>query len=246
MAGSETKRHAEYRSIVIRYRPGQQLAAFIGLLILIALLAVVSYRTGAEMRHSNYQHLLAQKAQLAEQLQARKVELQEAEQRQVNLEVAAQVDRLAVEDIRQSLIGLEEKLAELMEENTFYKGLMAPSELDRGLSVRGWSVTPLQENNRFAYKLVVQQLAAKHRLLKGAATVYLVGKQAAKPRTLSLHLLSEQLDNEQVKLRFKYFQAIEGELTLPEDFVPEQVKVVVSSSKPKTARVEKQYAWSDQ
>jgi len=121
---------------------------------------------------------------------------------------------------------------------------MAPSELEKGLSLRGWEVRAMADPQQFHFKLIVQQLALKHRLLYGAVTVNVSGRQNGKPRTVSLHELSEEINNERVKLRFKYFQTIEGDLVLPKGFEPEQVRVSVAAVKPKPMKVEKSYVWN--
>jgi hypothetical protein len=240
---SNAKPGAEYRSIVIRYRPVQRLMLICGLVLFILLVAAVAFRLGGAVRESNYQQLLEQKAGLTDVVAESHKAVRTSEQALANAEMAIKVDRLALEELRQSIKTLQDKIAELSEENTFYKGLMAPTELERGLSLRGWNVSSLPEPRHFHFKLVVQQLALKHRLLYGTVKVSLLGQQDGKARTLSLHNLSEQLNNEHIKLRFKYFQTVEGELLLPEGFRPKQVQVVVKATKPKAATVEKSYGW---
>jgi hypothetical protein len=63
---------------------------------------------------------------------------------------------------------------------------------------------------------------------------------------LSLKGLSSQVEAQQIDLRFKYFQYVEGELELPVGFVAERVDVTARASKPKKVQVEKQFAWLSQ
>ena len=44
-------------------------------------------------------------------------------------------------------------------------------------------------------------------------------------------------------LRFRYFQAVEGELSLPEGFEPEGVVVTATAVKPGNAEVREQFSW---
>ena len=242
----DSKRSADYRSIVIRYRPVHRVMALVGLVLFIILLVAVAFRMGGAVREHNYQQLLEQKAELTLLVTELNGVLKDNEQMAVNAQVAAKVDRLALEELRQTIKALQNKVASLSEENTFYKGLMAPSELEKGLSLRGWEVQATPDPQQFHFKLVVQQLALKHRLLYGSAQISISGRQNGKARTVSLHELSEEINNERVKLRFKYFQTIEGDLVLPEGFVPEQVEVAVSAVKPKSMKAEKSYVWSAQ
>lgn len=178
-----------------------------------------------------------QRADVAEQA------LAEAQQRLNNLEVGAQVDRDSVELLRQNIRKQQQTIAALEEENAFYKGLMAPTERERGLGIRGWELYRGSEPGRFHYKLTVQQLAVKHSVLSGYVTVDIAGRRNSKETSLALHSVSPQFDEKQLKLRFKYFQNIEGELHLPADFEPQRVDVVAYASRPKKARIERHFGW---
>ena len=59
---------------------------------------------------------------------------------------------------------------------------------------------------------------------------------------MPLDILSEQVDK-QLKLRFKYFQYIDGELIIPEGFTPERIDIVAKATSPKPVTVDKQYGW---
>ena len=120
---------------------------------------------------------------------------------------------------------------------------MAPTERERGLSIRSWEVYPTGDPRRFQFKLVVQQLAVKHALLKGGVTVQLVGKQNGVEQIFPLNILSEQIETMPARLRFKYFQYVDGELQLPEGFSVERVDIVAKATAPKAAQIEKHYSW---
>ncbi|CAN0527437.1 unnamed protein product, partial [Scytosiphon promiscuus] len=50
----------------------------------------------------------------------------------------------------------------------------------------------------------------------------------------------DQLD---IRLRFKYFQNIEGELVLPENFVPERLQVAAVSLEPVEKSINQNFSW---
>lgn len=162
-----------------------------------------------------------------------------------NLEVGAEVDRQSVEQLRQTIRSQQRALAQLNEEIAFYKGLMAPTERERGLGIRAWELYPTAEPGRFEYKLTVQQLAVDHSVLQGHVTVEVAGRrsQGGAEEVLSLHELSKQIEMPEIKLRFKYFQNIEGELQLPDGFEPQRIDVVAHSTQPRTARAERHFGW---
>ena len=74
-------------------------------------------------------------------------------------------------------------------------------------------------------------------------TIELVGRQNDIEQTFPLNILSEQVEKENTRLRFKYFQYIDGELQLPEGFAVERVDIVAKATTPKAVQIEKRYSW---
>ena len=160
--------------------------------------------------------------------------------------MGAEIDRQALENVRGTVREHRQTIAERNEEISFYKGLMSPTDRERGLGIRSWELYSSADPRRFQFKLILQQLAVKHRLLRGNVAVELVGTLAGEVKKLSLHRVSAQIKEQQIDLRFKYFQYVEGELELPVGFVPERVDIVATASKPKAVQVEKQFGWLSQ
>ncbi|MEH6559703.1 MAG: DUF6776 family protein [Oceanicoccus sp.] len=233
----------QYRSIVVQESSERRLG--LRLLILVLLVAVVAaaYWFGGRSMRAEFQTVSKDYTQMAERLAAAEVASREASQQLVNLKVGADVDRRTVNDVRSLVSKYKQTINQLNEEISFYKGLMAPTEKERGLGIRSWEVYPTDESHVFQYKLVLQQLALKHTVLKGVLSLDVVGKRDGKEEILSLDILSQQIDSSGVKLRFKYFQYVEGELRLPEGFTPNSVDIVARATAPKAVTVEKHYGW---
>jgi hypothetical protein len=81
-------------------------------------------------------------------------------------------------------------------------------------------------------------------VLQGHATVTLAGETAGTPIELPLSQLSGDVEEERIKLRFRYFQSVEGSLELPAGFEPRQVLLAARSSGRKPQQVEKLLDWS--
>ena len=154
-----------------------------------------------------------------------------------------EMDRKALEMVRQELAAQKERIAELGEGLRFYTSLMAPGEIANGLSLRNIELVAREEPGRYAYRIVVQQEARKHPLLKGELSVEVFGLLGEEQLSYPLAELSDDFGDGAVQLRFRYFQAIEGELVLPAGFEPQGVNVVASSSTPRKAEVRKRYPW---
>jgi hypothetical protein len=157
--------------------------------------------------------------------------------------MGSEVDRKAVDDVRTTVRRQEKTIAELNEEISFYRGLMTPTDRERGLSIRGWELYGGSSPDVFQYKLVLQQLALKHSVLKGSVSVRVMGMENGEQASYSLAELVTDTKKPAFKLRFKYFQNIEGELRVPAGFVPQSIDVVAKATSPKVAKTEKHYSW---
>ena len=233
----------QYRSVVVQEHFGRHLAQRLLIVLLLMAVAVTAYWLGGRSMRADFQAVSKDYTELAWRLSIAEVAHKETSQQLVNLEVGGDIDRQAVNDVRLLVSEYKQTINQLNEEISFYKGLMAPTEKERGLGIRSWEIYPAAENNVFQYKLVLQQLALKHSVLKGVLSVDIVGKQDGIEDRLSLDILSEKIDGQGVKLRFKYFQYVEGELRLPQGFTPYSVDIVARITSPKAVTVEKHYGW---
>ena len=157
-----------------------------------------------------------------------------------------EVDRAALEMVRSELAQQKLQIAELEEGIQFYRGLMAPGEIGQGLSLRPIELVPTGIERRYAFRLVAQQEARKHSTLQGELYAELIGTENGERKVYPLASLSDDLDSSVIRLRFKYFQSIEGELLLPAGFQPETVSVIASATQPREMEARDQFAWNPQ
>jgi len=235
-----TKQH---RVKVVRDRP------FLRVFVLLVLLGVTvgavafSFRLGHSKGMQNENVSLAKISSLQDALSASDARVAEFEQKMANVDLGAEVDRKANEEIRQEVIALKESIAKLEEENSFYRGLMAPTKNKRGLAFGAIELSKTDRARTVSYKVVMQQLATNHQLLKGSLEYKVVGRQDGVDAMFNLRELSSQVKTDLIKLRFKYFQTIEGELKLPEGFEPVGIELVAKSTGKNPVTVEKRFDW---
>jgi hypothetical protein len=165
------------------------------------------------------------------------------EQQIANLKLATEVDRQANTEVRANVVELETELADLKQNNTFYRSLMRPTGEDKGIVVDPPSVIQMRAAGEFKYQLVVKQIVAKHKKVSGYLTLVLIGTQAGKPASLLLKDISSDVADERIRLSFKYFQRIEGNMTLPEGFVPEEIELKVVVQSPDKAVIDNKFSW---
>lgn len=174
---------------------------------------------------------------------------EELARQQAQLDVQAarhEMDQQALELVRREIAAQKEQISALEEGLRFYKGLMAPGEIAQGLSLRPLELVALDQPGRYAFRIVAQQEARKHSLLKGELSADVNGLLAGQALSYSLAELSEDLDPGSVALRFRYFQSIEGQLSLPDGFEPASVTLVARATSPEAMEVREVFPWQVQ
>ncbi len=190
------------------------------------------------------QSLLEERAALREQLADSEQQNRTLRERSAVLERANQVDKQAYGEVENSLKQLQDELLELKEEVAFYRGIVSPAETASGLNVADFRVTGIGADREYRFKLVLTQVKTNDRLVKGYARVAFEGVMDGAQVEVGMKELSGGALNT-LKLRFKYFQNIEGEVVLPEGFVPSRVLVEVVPSGKGWTRLKKTFDWSD-
>jgi hypothetical protein len=222
-------------------RRGRILAA-IAALASLSLLGAGSL-LGRQMAFSTMQIDPGDHAALQEELTAAAAQL-DTVQGALDLErTRHEIDRRALEMVRREIAAQKERIADLEEGLRFYKGLMAPGDKDPGLSLRPVELIAREAPGRYAFRIVVQQEASNHALVKGTLYAEVTGALGGQEVSYPLAELSEELAERSVALRFRYFQVIEGELVLPGGFEPREISLVASAGKPYNSEVRERFPW---
>lgn len=231
------------RLVVVPYRPYLRLLVVVGTVTAVLLTGAVSYLVGKSQGMALGSQVIAERDALRSELTAKVAEAEDLSQQVANLRLAGEVDRASSEGVRGQVIELKEKIASLEQDITFYRNLMAPNENQRGLTIGSVDVISAGVPRHYNFKVVLQQLAVNHQVLNGSLRINIVGYDGEVARSVPLKDLSEQIDEEEIRLRFRYFQNIEGQLVLPEGFEPERIELVATSTGQNGTTVEKKFGW---
>ncbi|WP_157484903.1 DUF6776 family protein [Gilvimarinus polysaccharolyticus] len=240
---SSVKGSKQYSMKVVPSRPGRSILRALLVLALLVAGTGGGYLYGCWTGLGGKSFALGPGDQLSTQLQESRAEAEQLRQQVANLMLSSEVDRQANDSVRNEVIALREQIASLEADITFYRGLMAPGDQAKGLKLGEMQLVARNEPGYFSYKFVVQQLATQHEVISGVVNITLVGRRAGETERLALHEVSDDVDDEDIKLRFKYFQNIEGELSLPDGFTPEKVELVAQSTGKNAAEAKKSFSW---
>ncbi len=205
---------------VVRYRPG---AWFWWCLpFAMALVATVAYLLGSagNPAQSPAAQLRAKQAEFElDRIDELRAELTE-------LRLAQTADVGANNEVRASFRQLQSEIASLEEEVAFYRSLMAPKELAKGLRIEKMLLSPTERPGVFGYELVIAQTVARHAWQEGEVYFEVHGAVAGERAVLALTEIAT-IPEYPLIFKFRYFQNYTGEFALPETFTPETVIVTL-------------------
>ncbi|GAA3959968.1 DUF6776 family protein [Allohahella marinimesophila] len=263
----DRKALAKEKLVVAPQRPENRLRnrVFSWLAISIALGGglLVGWMTAA----STFQYSETTAARALDSLQDAQARILELTQTYEAMNRSAEIDRITAAESRAVIARLEDRLDQLTEDVTFYKSIMAPSDTNKGLQVKDFSLKPTGEPRTFTYRLVLTQVADNERYAEGVVAVSIQGTRdvtrrpsrpsrkpaaikgatnAGSPSDEEILSLRDLTGSEELGIRFKfrYFQNIEGKFVLPEHFEPEQVQVVAQAKGARASKAEQTFPWN--
>lgn len=153
---------------------------------------------------------------------------------------ANQVDAAAHKQVKVDLKDLQQENVELREEIDFYRGIVAPRESAQGLRIDSFSVKKTNSYNLYHFNLVLTQVKNNQRFTRGSVKLTFEGVKNGLPKTLTLDQVSVG-KKKKLKFKFKYFQKIEGDLVLPDGFIPRKVRINMIPRKKKN--IQSHFDW---
>ncbi|MFM1896767.1 MAG: hypothetical protein RLZZ385_1841 [Pseudomonadota bacterium] len=230
--------------VVVPYRPYRRWLTY-GVLTLL----LVSGGAGGFL----FGHQNAQGGGISDQTERQLMSRELNSLREENTELRRQValldrtsvmDKKANEEIQLNVKTLRERIAQLEQDVLFYRQVMSEDADTSGLLIGQMDIEATGVANRYRYKLVMrQQEADGDTFLEGHVNVNLVGVRDEEQVVIPLRDISQAEEQLDIRLRFKYFQNIEGELELPEGFTPEQIHIAAVSTAPSAKTINKNFSW---
>lgn len=220
---------------VVRYRPGKwfwwcfpfMLGGLLGLGYFLGL-------AGAPTLDRSSQTAALQEGFDAQRMSEMRDELTE-------LKMTQMVDGGAAQEVQENFRALQDDIASLEEEVAFYRSLMAPEELARGLHIEKVIMRETALSQTFGYELVVAQAVARHAWQEGELYFEIHGARDSEREVLALTEIAT-IPAYPLLYKFRYFQNFSGELTLPVGFVPERVIVTLDRGGSQEL-VQESYEW---
>ena len=232
------------KMVVVPYRPGRRFLLVTLLVLTVGAGALGGFMFGYTNTLRTQQSDQATHQELSKQLISAETENSELRRKVAILDRSSVMDQLATEVVQETVLSLRDHVAKLEQDVHYYRQVVSAETEDTGLIISQLDINATRETNRYRYKLVLrQQDADGDTALAGHVNVNLVGLQGEEQQILSLRDLSAEQDQLNIRLRFKYFQNIEGELVLPENFVPDRLQVAAVSVEPVEKSINQNFSW---
>ena len=231
-----------HHMVVVPYRPLYKAMIFIVFIFSMAIFGWLTYEFGNNQGLELKVEVVREKDLISKELGEARGLINEMRQEIADLTVGGEIDNQANEEVRQTIENQQNLLAAQNEEISFYKGVMLPNVVNKGLRIERLDVSS-NVPGRVRYSLLLTQVVDKHDYVQGGVRISLLGQNDGQEETIQISD-SGRDEAEAIRFRFRYFQSIVVEQELPNGFVPREVMVVVQTSGLNAQRLEKTFDWS--
>ena len=180
---------------------------------------------------------------LSEELAAMKIRFERTQAREIVLEKEAQVIRQANRLLQEHESERQAELNQLNSELDFFRRLAGTGGSQSELDVYRAEIIPTDSARVFQFILTLTQNIRRASIITGRVRLDVEGTMDDRPVKLFWAQVSDG-ETPEPSFRFKYFQQLEGYLTLPEGFSPTRV-IVTLEARDKRKPVIRNYDWQE-
>ena len=232
------------KMVVVPYRPNHRFLIISAIIALAIFSAVGGYFSGNYGMLRSDQTEQTNLRRLTADLNTLQQENTDLRRQVAILDTSSVMDQRATEEVQSTILGLRARVAQLEQDIVFYRQVVSEETEATGLTIGQFDISTTDVYGKFRYKLVMrQQDADGDTFLAGHVNVNLVGKQEGEQVILPLREVSQNVDQLDIRLRFKFFQSIEGELLLPDGFKPERIQIAAVATEPVAKSIDQNFSW---
>lgn len=231
------------KMVVVPYNPWRTALVRLGLVLLLAITGAGSYWYGHNRGVFESGDARAERDQLLVQVTDMSQQMEVLNQELINSEQASQMDKQALDEVQGTIMNLRETIAQLQEDVLYYKQIMSPENTETGLMIGQLDLEKTEESDHIRYRLELRQVGNNDNLVTGYANVNILGTRDRQEISMPLRTLAGDEDQLDIKIQFRYFQNIQGELVLPEGFEPHGVQILAVDEGNNAKTVQKSFAW---
>ena len=145
------------------------------------------------------------------------------------VELARRVDGEGYKQVERSLGDMQNQIARLNQDLSFYRGLVQPDSLIH-VKVQQMQIVPAPAAGQYRLKFVLMQTGKPDKPVAGDANITIDGLMRGKPASLSFAQVATGR-RASLAYSFRYFQEYDEVIQLPAGFEPARVGVALRSTK---------------
>ena len=233
----------QIKMVVVPHKPMRKVILILSTLFMAVFLSSAGVYYGYYRGTNENIEVRIERDQLSIEVNTLQSQLEIIQQDLVNIEQASLVDKQALVEVQEMMVGLRETNAQLEEDVLFYRQIMSLENDESGLVIGQLDLSATEEENRIRYHIELKQLANNENLMSGYTNVNILGTQDGNEVSFPLRSLAQDESQLDIRLQFRYFQNIEGELVIPDDFIPVAVQILAVSQGDNAKTVQKNFAW---
>jgi len=239
---------------VVSHHPWRQALSLAAVVVLCAGGALGAYHLGRAMAGLDASFLASMERRYAASQQT----IEQLEARLIESDLSRGIDQEAAQALKEDIRLLKDEVAALTEEVTFYKSLMAPSSLAKGLQIADFELTAMEQQGQYRFHLLLTQVESRRDWVQGEASLEVEGRMTLAggaetdgidsatdngERVLPLTEIGEG-DSYPLKFRFRYFQDLTGVISLPQGFEPERIVVKAGKGGVNSKALSRTFDWT--
>src|ERR1700692_3987397 len=159
-------------------------------------------------------------------------------------DVARRVDREGYKQVNRSLGDMQNQIARLNQDLSFYRGLVQPDSVVH-VKVQQMQIVPETAAGQFRLKFVLMQTGKPAAMIGGNVTASIDGLMHGKPVSLSYAQVSPT-HRAGLAYSFRYFQDYDEPLQLPPGFEPTRIGVEIHSGRDAAHGFRQAFVWKTQ
>ncbi|WP_272964019.1 DUF6776 family protein [Alteromonas australica] len=198
--------------------------------LLMLLMIALGYKIARKLDAGDSQKVLAQADTIALLLEENNQLTTKVNQ----LEIALALEGEEKQNILAALTKERNSQVALIEKIAFYERVMSPENEQGGFSVEGVQIHPTDMAGQYQLRMVLLQQSKTKRVLRGDLSIAIVGDREGKEVTLNSSNTGSMPSK--VAYRFKYFQAVNEVIQLPENVQPRDIVLTTTVYQYKTRK----------
>jgi len=165
-------------------------------------------------------------------------------QKNAHLQGSSKIERDAYQLANQELVKLQRELLAQKEELVFYRGIVSPKDAALGVNLQSFEVRKKNNQNQYSYKMILTKSGKSTKKVAGGTSVLIRGESGGSVKAYKIADLALEKPPKDTKFSFRYFQVFEGNVALPDGFVPFEVEIGIKPTTKKVKSFSETISWA--